>query len=126
MTRKYERVEPTLGTIVEERFRDSQFLVLMNRFLAFLIAGTYILSTRQPTHYAPVLQYALASLSNIFSSWCQYEALNFISFPTQVLGKACKVIPVMLMSLVVQRKSYPCHQYVTAIMVSLGMFLWVV
>ena len=33
----------------------------------------------------PFCRYSYCSLSNILSSWCQYEALKYISFPTQVL-----------------------------------------
>lgn len=43
--------------------------------------------------------------SNVMSSWFQYEALKYVSFPTQVLAKASKVIPVMLMGKVVQGKT---------------------
>ena len=49
---------------------------------------------------APYHYYAPASLSNSISSWAQYEALKYVSFPTQVLSKSCKVIPVMLVSLI--------------------------
>ena len=58
------------------------------------------------------------------SSWCQYEALKFISFPTQVLAKASKIIPVMLMSWIVSRKTYEKYQYAVALLISLGMFLF--
>jgi hypothetical protein len=30
------------------------------------------------------VQFAPSSLSNILSSWAQYEALKYVSFPTQV------------------------------------------
>ncbi len=43
-----------------------------------------LLLNRQPRHRAPLYKYSYCSFSNIISSWCQYEALKFISFPTQV------------------------------------------
>ncbi len=46
----------------------------------------------------PFYYYAPSSLSNTISSWAQYEALKYISFPTQVLSKSCKIIPVMIVS----------------------------
>lgn len=74
-----------------ERFRDSQFLVFMNRILALTVSGLWCVLLKQPRHGAPMYKYSFASLSNILSSWCQYEALKYISFPTQVqhciLGK---------------------------------------
>ncbi len=58
------------------------------------------------------------------SSWCQYEALKFISFPTQVLAKASKIIPVMIMSWFVSNKKYEKHEYFVAVLISFGMVLF--
>lgn len=120
MTRTYGATETEPG----ERFKDSQFLVFMNRILAFTISGLYCTLTKQPRHGAPVYKYSFASLSNIMSSWCQYEALKFISFPTQVLAKASKVIPVMLMGKIVSRKSYEYWEYLTAVLISVGVSMF--
>lgn len=65
-------------------FKDSQFLVFANRLLAFVIACIYLLVRQQTRHRAPLFKYSYASFSNIMSAWLQYEALKFISFPTQV------------------------------------------
>ncbi|XP_063297634.1 adenosine 3'-phospho 5'-phosphosulfate transporter 1 [Pelobates fuscus] len=120
MTRTYSTEVGKVG----ERFRDSQFLVFMNRILALTVAGIYCAVTKQPRHGAPMYKYSFASLSNILSSWCQYEALKFISFPTQVLAKASKVIPVMLMGKVVFHKSYEYWEYLTAVLISVGVSMF--
>ena len=67
-----------------EKFTDSQFLVFVNRILAFFFSGIYLLVTTQSVHTTPLYKYSFCSVSNTLSSWCQYEALKFISFPTQV------------------------------------------
>lgn len=120
MTQKYYEVFPSDG----QRFSDSQFLVFVNRVLAFTLSGLYLLFTQQPRHLAPVYKYSYCSFSNIMSSWCQYEALKFVAFPTQVLAKASKVIPVMLMGRLVSRKSYDWHEYLLALAISVGMGLF--
>lgn len=107
-----------------EKFTNSQFLVFMNRILALTAAGTVMMLTRQPRHVAPLYKYSYCSLSNILSSWCQYEALKFVSFPTQVLAKASKIIPVMLMGKVVSGKSYEYYEYFTAGLISVGVGLF--
>uniref|UniRef100_A0A8C1IKD0 Adenosine 3'-phospho 5'-phosphosulfate transporter 1 n=1 Tax=Cyprinus carpio TaxID=7962 RepID=A0A8C1IKD0_CYPCA len=107
-----------------ERFRDSQFLVFMNRILALTVSGLWCVLLKQPRHGAPMYKYSFASLSNILSSWCQYEALKYISFPTQVLAKASKVIPVMLMGKIVSHKSYEYWEYFTAVLISLGVSMF--
>ncbi|ETE64915.1 Adenosine 3'-phospho 5'-phosphosulfate transporter 1, partial [Ophiophagus hannah] len=120
MTRSYGASESEPG----EKFKDSQFLVFMNRILACTVAGLYCALIKQPRHGAPMYKYSFASLSNILSSWCQYEALKYISFPTQVLAKASKVIPVMLMGKLVSRKSYEYWEYLTAALISVGVSMF--
>lgn len=107
-----------------EWFKESEFLVFMNRFSAMLLSGTWILLRRQGRHGAPFLKYLFSSLSNILSSWCQYEALKYVSFPTQVLGKASKMIPVMLMGKIVSKKTYHYYEYFIAGMISVGVSLF--
>lgn len=114
MTRTYD----------DEKFTNSQFLVFVNRILALVVAGLYITFTSQPRHAAPLYKYSYSSISNTFSSWCQYEALKFVSFPTQVLAKASKVIPVMLMGKIVSNRTYPWHEYLTATLLSVGVALF--
>ena len=45
---------------------------------------------------APAYAYAAVSLSNVVATTCQYEALKYVTFPLQTLGKTAKMIPVML------------------------------
>ena len=67
------------------QFKNSQFLVFVNRILAFTVALAYVtLGPAQPRHRAPLYKYSYSSFSNIMSSWFQYEALKYVSFPTQV------------------------------------------
>lgn len=103
-----------------EKFTNSQFLVFMNRISAFIVAGAVLLIKKQPRHTAPFFKYAFSSFSNIMSSWFQYEALKFVSFPTQVIAKSTKVIPVMLMGKCVSGKTYQFYEYLTALMISAG------
>ncbi|XP_040574706.1 adenosine 3'-phospho 5'-phosphosulfate transporter 1 [Lepeophtheirus salmonis] len=108
-----------------KRFSDSQFLVFVNRILGFSLAILYLaFHSRGNPSGAPVYKYSYCSFTNIMSSWCQYEALKFVSFPTQVLSKACKVIPVMIMGRIVSNKKYEYYEYVVACMLSFGMILF--
>ncbi|XP_075227880.1 adenosine 3'-phospho 5'-phosphosulfate transporter 1 isoform X2 [Lycorma delicatula] len=116
MTQEYDNSAGEVGY-----FKDSQFLVFVNRILAFILSGIYISLTRQPRHPMPLYKYVFCSFSNIMSSWCQYEALKFISFPTQVLSKACKIIPVMIMGKFVSNQKFEHYEYITGVTISLGM-----
>ena len=80
-------------SIAGEKFTNSQFLVFMNRISAFVVSGVVMFIKDQPRHIAPFYKYSFSSFSNVMSSWFQYEALKFVSFPTQVIAKSTKVIP---------------------------------
>ncbi|GBG26812.1 UDP-galactose transporter-like 1 [Hondaea fermentalgiana] len=102
------------------KFDSSIFLVFCNRLLALVTAGTVISFTEKSSMRAPFYKFSFTSLSNVLSSWSQLEALKYISFPTQVLAKSSKLIPVMLMGKVISGKSYPTYDYVVAIVIGFG------
>ena len=106
------------------RFKNSEFLVFVNRIVAFMVAGLYIQITGSGQWNGSFYKFSFTSLSNICSSWCQYEALKFVSFPTQVLGKASKMIPVMIMGKIVSKKTYQHYEYVVALLISIGVSLF--
>ena len=123
VTRTYGEHLPD-GSVKLVKFTNSQFLVFVNRSLALVVASVCILFTRQPRHTAPLYKYSYSSFSNIMSSWCQYKALKYFSFPTQILCRASKIIPVMIMGKIVTNKSYPYHEYVLAVLLSVGVSLF--
>ena len=102
-------------------FPSATFCVFSNRFLAIIVAAsvcTYLYGTVQTP--APLWYYTPCALSNTLSSWGQYAALKYVSFPLQVLFKSAKVIPVMLMGKVLNKKAYPWVEYAEAVMITLG------
>ncbi|XP_019849584.1 PREDICTED: adenosine 3'-phospho 5'-phosphosulfate transporter 1-like isoform X2 [Amphimedon queenslandica] len=107
-----------------DTFSNSQFLVFTNRILSLITSAIYISFTKQPPHTAPLYKYSFSSFSNILSSWCQYEALKYVSFPTQILSKSSKVIPVMLMGKIISNKVYPWYDYLVAVFVSIGVTIF--
>lgn len=106
------------------KFSSSAFLVFENRVFALLLALIIVMYNRynsKTSHGdAPLYAYIPSSLSNSISSWSQYEALKYVSFPSQVLSKSCKIIPVMLVGILVNHRSYPLVEYVEALLISSG------
>lgn len=137
MTQQYITVDAE-GHKFVANFKDSQFLVFANRFLAFLIASAYLFvqnrlqvssqasirTVSASPRSAPLFKYSFASFSNVMSAWFQYEALKFVNFPTQVLAKSCKIIPVMLMGKIVSRSKYEFYEYLIAGLISFGMLFF--
>jgi solute carrier family 35 (adenosine 3'-phospho 5'-phosphosulfate transporter), member B2 len=56
----------------------------------------------------------------VVATFCQYEALKYVSFPVQTLGKCAKMIPVMIWGSAVNAKTYKAKDYIVALMVTTG------
>eukprot|EP00450_Noctiluca_scintillans_P040043 CAMPEP_0194477246 /NCGR_PEP_ID=MMETSP0253-20130528/1026_1 /TAXON_ID=2966 /ORGANISM="Noctiluca scintillans" /LENGTH=120 /DNA_ID=CAMNT_0039316195 /DNA_START=59 /DNA_END=418 /DNA_ORIENTATION=+ len=79
-----------------ERFGTSVFLVFFNRVVAVIFAICMALVKGESLwNVAPLWKYVAISISNVYASTCQYEALKYVSFPVQMLGKSFKMMPVM-------------------------------
>lgn len=115
-----ERIMTRPYGAAEERFRSSKFLVFVNRLVALGIADAMTARGRSAPDGTPPFRYSYCATSNILSSVCQYEALKYVSFPTQVLAKSCKMVPVMCMGYAVSRRSYAPLDWLVALAVTCG------
>lgn len=121
----YSLVQERLMTVGfgpdKEVFRYSMFIVLVNRVVACLVAGTVLLGSGSPLEPgAPPLLFAIPSLSNVIASTAQYEALKYVSFPLQALSKCAKSVPVMAWNWVTRARRYDVDDHVAAFLVTLG------
>ena len=112
------------GTYGGEKFGASEFLVFSNRLAAFTVASFMITFVDKEPARAPFRLFSLPAFSNIISSWCQYSALKFVSFPVQVVFKSNKIIPVMIMGRLIASKSYQWWEYLTAAIISSGILVF--
>lgn len=111
-----------------EVFKYSLFLVLCNRLTSCAIAVVALLMNGKMSELkpvAPVYTYAAVSLSNVVATTCQYEALKYVSFPVQTLGKCAKMLPVMIWGILILRKKYGWKDFAIAFIITGGctMFL---
>merc|ERR1719261_2413069 len=69
---------------------------------------------------APIYKYAAVSASNVVATTCQYEALRYVSFPVQTLGKCAKMIPVMIWGFFINQRRYDAADIGVAALITLG------
>lgn len=106
-----------------EFFKFTLFLVLMNRIVTCSVAAGTLAAQRKWDQFrpvAPLWAYAAVSVSNVVATTCQYEALKYVSFPVQTLGKCSKMVPVMIWGLLILRKKYTWRDYGMAVAVAAG------
>uniref|UniRef100_A0A7R9ZMF3 Sugar phosphate transporter domain-containing protein n=1 Tax=Craspedostauros australis TaxID=1486917 RepID=A0A7R9ZMF3_9STRA len=60
----------------------------------------------------------------VFAMIGSNEALRFVSYPTAVLAKSCKLLPTMIMGTIIERRVYSKQQWTSALAISVGMSLF--
>uniref|UniRef100_A0A6T1L9G1 Sugar phosphate transporter domain-containing protein n=1 Tax=Alexandrium monilatum TaxID=311494 RepID=A0A6T1L9G1_9DINO len=102
-------------------FGYSVFLVFCNRLAAVIFAAVMLRLSGEPVlPQAPLWKYLIISLSNVYASTCQYEALKHVSFVVQMLGKSFKMMPVMLWGMAISGKRYSVTDWLIAAGVTFG------
>jgi len=104
-----------------ELFTTAVFLVFCNRIVAVMYAIAMIIAKSEPFKpQAPLWKFLAISFSNVGATTCQYEALKFVSFPVQMLGKSFKMMPVMVWGMAISAKTYKPIDWMVALAVTLG------
>jgi len=118
LTRRYPR-------FTGEYFTYSYALVFTNRLWTLMMSGVLMLYIKPQFSKSTVIyEYSFPAISNMLSSWCQYEALKFVTFPAQTIFKSFKLVPVMVMGKMLGNKDYPQYDYVVALIIGVGIALF--
>lgn len=64
--------------------------------------------------------YVISSSSYLAAMVSSNMALQHVNYPTQVIGKSCKPIPVMILGVLLGRKRYPTSKYLFVLMIVIG------
>lgn len=68
--------------------------------------------------------YGICSLTYLTAMVSSNMALQYVNYPTQVVGKSCKPIPIMILGVILGRKSYPFRKYVFVSLIVTGVALF--
>lgn len=101
-----------------QRFPSSPFLIFSNRIFVIGFASV-VLAYRGKAPWTDASKYAsVPALTVYLASFCQYESLLYITFPTQVVFKSCKIVPTMIMSTVMNNTSHVWADYLYAVIIT--------
>ncbi|KAI9097164.1 UAA transporter [Phlyctochytrium arcticum] len=53
-----------------------------------------------------------------------YASLKHIDYPTMILGKSCKLVPVLLMNFLIYRRTFALHKYIVVALITVGVSLF--
>jgi UDP-galactose transporter B1 len=106
----------------ERKFKFPLFLVFAQCVLNSLVA--YVRMRLTPSERSksqvPSHIYAMTAFAYVMATISSNAALGYVNYPTQVLAKSCKAIPVMILSVLIAKKSYSFSKYVVVVFISLG------
>ena len=67
---------------------------------------------------------ASTSLCYVLAMVASNESLHYVSYPTAVLAKSCKLIPTMAMGVLVEKKKYQTVEWLAAFSITLGIVIF--
>ncbi|KAG6887723.1 hypothetical protein C0995_013317 [Termitomyces sp. Mi166 len=73
---------------------------------------------------ALLLRYLQCSVFITSAAPFGFAALSYISYPAMVLGKSCKLVPVMIMNVLLYRRHFALHKYIVVAMVTIGITIF--
>ncbi|XP_076456133.1 solute carrier family 35 member B1-like [Babylonia areolata] len=106
-----------------EKFHYTLSLVFVQCIINAFFAKIGMVVTREHGR-TPRRLSALCSLSYLGAMLASNHSLQHVSYPTQVLGKSIKPIPVMILGVLVAGKRYPAAKYLFVLMIVLGVALF--
>jgi UDP-galactose transporter B1 len=120
------------GELETGKFRFFQVLNLVQAMMASLFAllqlklqNLPLIGSAQHPHSLTVQLlssfFRIALCSSLGSS-LGYRSLRHLNYPTLILGKSCKLVPVMLMNVLIYRKRFEAYKYVTVALITAGVF----
>ncbi|KAG0162335.1 UDP-galactose transporter [Apophysomyces sp. BC1034] len=112
-----------------KKFRYFVVLNLIQSLIAAIVALIYMKISGKSLNLALTprslyLKYAQVAFFNCIGSPFGYAALKHIDYPTMILGKSCKLMPVMFMNVLVYRRRFPLHNYVCVGLITAGVSMF--
>ncbi|TIB67246.1 UAA transporter [Wallemia mellicola] len=118
-------------------FRSSLFLNTVQSLASALSAFVYLNVRRTPGQSIKQLlafnggktKYMLTGIVRVavlqaIAQVLGFTSLKHISYPTMVLAKSCKLVPVMLMNVLIYRKKFAPYKYAVVLLVTIGISMF--
>jgi UDP-galactose transporter B1 len=108
---------------VSIKFTSFVFLNACQSLTSALWAFAFITYKRQgvgPYSLDVLKTYLSVAFSASVASPFGYESLAHINYPTHMLAKSCKLVPVMFVGVLLHRRTYPLRKYISVFLVTVG------
>jgi len=120
---RYGEEENDDGT-TGERFTFTLALVGVQCACNWIFAKAILMSRPQAKDNTNPMYYFCSSLTYLLAMVSSNMALRWVAYPTQVIAKSAKPIPVMLLGVLIGRKTYSFKKYVFVFLIVVGVALF--
>lgn len=79
------------------------------------------LETLNPKRNIPLRTYALLAFLTLGTMGLSNSSLSYLNYPTQVIFKCCKLVPVLLGSMLIQKKQHGPLDFLAAVAMCIGL-----
>ena len=107
-----------------EYFAYTFFALVIERGINALVALVGMMALGKSGLRIPHLDIFNSGVSQVVAMAASNEALRYVSYPTQVLGKSCKMVPVMAGGIVLGGKTYSTIEYLQVLMITMGVVVF--
>ncbi|XP_077301876.1 solute carrier family 35 member B1 homolog meigo isoform X1 [Arctopsyche grandis] len=113
----------TRGTYGDERFTCALCFVLVQCIFNYIFAKA-MMTSKNPPEDTRTFYYISSALTYLLAMVCSNLALQWVNYPTQVVGKSAKPIPVMILGVLIGHKKYPLKRYLFVLMIVIGVIMF--
>jgi len=109
-----------------ERFTFTFFILLCERGMNSLVAFLGMKYVGASSYRVPIREIVISGTTQMLAMGSSNEALRYVSYPTQVLGKSCKMVPVFVAGILVANKAseYTIMDYIQVAIVTIGVSIF--
>ncbi|GFS23440.1 solute carrier family 35 member B1 [Elysia marginata] len=107
-----------------EKFTFTLSLVFVQCIINALYARIAMMFFAKERDTTPKSLFAVCSLTYLGAMVASNHSLQHVAYPTQVLGKSIKPIPVMILGVLLARKQYPLAKYLCVLLIVMGVALF--
>lgn len=113
-------------TYAGEKFKSTFFMMVAERGINALVALMFITIFGGSGLKIPIKEIFISGTTQMLAMAASNEALRYVSYPTQVLGKSCKMVPVMLFGILLagKAKDYSMSDYIQVIIITIGVVVF--
>lgn len=91
-------------------------------YTMFTLIQRFVSGNSEDARVTPLAAYMVLATFSVGTVGLSNASCDFLTYPTQVLFKSSKILPVMLMGTIILRKRYKAVEYVCVLMITLGLF----